>query len=137
MQNPEIVIIGAGLGGLTCGAFLAKAGLKVCILEQHSKIGGYAHTFNRGIPGKNGSVEKYAFDIGIHSVPLSPNGMIFHLLHQLDCDTSALEIVEQEEMFRSITPSISFAIPSDADTAKEKLIEHFFTLFRYSSVCIK
>jgi prolycopene isomerase len=125
MQNPEIVIIGAGLGGLTCGAFLARAGLKVCILEQHSKIGGYAHTFRRGIPGKNGPTENYTFDIGIHSVPLSPDGMILNLLRQLDCDISTLEIIEQEEMFRCITPSFTFTVPSNADSANEQLIRHF------------
>ncbi|HEV3251692.1 MAG TPA: FAD-dependent oxidoreductase, partial [Puia sp.] len=40
MQKPEIkpyydvVIIGAGIGGLTAGALLSKAGLSVCILEK-------------------------------------------------------------------------------------------------------
>ena len=37
----DVIIIGAGIGGLVCGCYLAKAGLKVLIVEQHNKAGGY------------------------------------------------------------------------------------------------
>ncbi|GBE05094.1 MAG TPA: NAD(P)/FAD-dependent oxidoreductase [Candidatus Moranbacteria bacterium] len=43
----DAVIIGAGIGGLTCGCYLAKAGLKVLIVEQHHKAGGYCTSFKR------------------------------------------------------------------------------------------
>jgi len=36
-MKEKIVIIGAGLGGLSAGALLAKAGYKVTVLEQHNK----------------------------------------------------------------------------------------------------
>jgi phytoene dehydrogenase-like protein len=36
----DVVILGAGHNGLTCGAYLAKAGLKVCVLERRSIPGG-------------------------------------------------------------------------------------------------
>jgi len=32
----EAVIVGAGHNGLTCACYLAKAGLKVLVLEQYS-----------------------------------------------------------------------------------------------------
>lgn len=73
----DAVIIGSGIGGLTCGAFLARAGMRVCVLERHTKIGGYAHSFRRG---------NYRFESGIHSVPLAPDGFIFHLLRLLGVD---------------------------------------------------
>ena len=41
------VIIGAGLGGLVCGAYLAKQGVPVTVVEQHSIAGGYATAFER------------------------------------------------------------------------------------------
>ena len=43
----EILIIGAGLGGLFCGALLAKEGHKVTVLEKNSHIGGGLQTFVR------------------------------------------------------------------------------------------
>ena len=43
----EIVVIGAGMGGLFCGAFLAKEGHKVTVLEKNALIGGGLQTFVR------------------------------------------------------------------------------------------
>ena len=39
MKN-SAVIIGGGIGGLFTGAFLAKNGIKVTVLEKNSIIGG-------------------------------------------------------------------------------------------------
>ena len=47
MNKYDVIIIGAGIGGLTCGCYLAKAGLKVLIIEQHNKPGGYCTSFER------------------------------------------------------------------------------------------
>ena len=41
----EIVIIGSGLGGLSCGAILAKYGYDVIVCESHTIAGGAAHSF--------------------------------------------------------------------------------------------
>ena len=46
-QNYDVIIIGSGLGGLSCGATLAKNGKKVLVLEQHELIGGCATCFKR------------------------------------------------------------------------------------------
>jgi len=55
----DVVIIGAGLGGLLCGAILSKEGLKVCILEKNEQIGGSLQTFRR---------EGISLDTGIHYI---------------------------------------------------------------------
>jgi len=34
-QNYPTVIIGAGIGGLCCGAYLARQGIPVTVVEQH------------------------------------------------------------------------------------------------------
>lgn len=54
----DVIIIGAGIGGLVCGCYLAKAGLKVLIAEQHYKPGGYCTSFTR---------KGFTFDAAAHS----------------------------------------------------------------------
>ncbi|MGQ9728410.1 MAG: phytoene desaturase family protein, partial [Candidatus Fervidibacter sp.] len=39
-QRYDVVIIGAGHNGLVAAAYLSKAGLKVCVLERRSAVGG-------------------------------------------------------------------------------------------------
>jgi C-3',4' desaturase CrtD len=41
----RVVVVGAGIGGLTTGALLARAGLEVTVLEAHIYAGGCAATF--------------------------------------------------------------------------------------------
>jgi hypothetical protein len=44
-RHIDVIVIGGGMGGLSCGVLLAKAGLKVLILEQHDVAGGTTHVF--------------------------------------------------------------------------------------------
>lgn len=46
-MEPEIIIIGSGIGGLCAGAILARSGKKVLICESHTIAGGAAHNFIR------------------------------------------------------------------------------------------
>ena len=43
-----VVIIGSGIGGLSCGCMLARYGRPVIVLESHEHAGGCAHAFERG-----------------------------------------------------------------------------------------
>jgi len=44
-RKSDVVIIGSGIGGLCCGALLARCGLNVVVCESHYEIGGCAHEF--------------------------------------------------------------------------------------------
>ena len=43
----DIVVIGAGIGGLSAAALLAKYGYSVTVCESHDRVGGAAHGFTR------------------------------------------------------------------------------------------
>jgi len=61
----DVIVIGAGLAGLTAANTLARAGHSVLLVEQHSKLGGLATWFRR----RGGHV----FDVSLHGFPV---GMI-------------------------------------------------------------
>ncbi len=44
MQNPDVIIVGAGHNGLAAGALLAKRGMRVLVLEKNRYVGGMAGT---------------------------------------------------------------------------------------------
>jgi phytoene dehydrogenase-like protein len=46
-RQTDIVVIGSGIGGLSCAALLARYGFEVTVCESHSIPGGAAHAFER------------------------------------------------------------------------------------------
>ena len=58
-EQPDYIVVGSGIGGLSCAALLSKAGYRVLMLEQHSTIGGCTHEFKQ---------QGDYFDSGIHYV---------------------------------------------------------------------
>ncbi len=65
----DILIIGSGLGGLICGAVLAKSGYEVVVLEQSGQIGGCIQSYKRG---------NAYFDTGLHYVGGLSEGLPLH-----------------------------------------------------------
>ena len=51
LDKHDVIVIGGGHNGLIVAAYLAKAGLDVCILEAHSKVGGGVITSEVILPG--------------------------------------------------------------------------------------
>ena len=60
--NVDYVIVGSGVGGLTCAAILSRLGYKVVVFEQHYTIGGSTHTYKTHAP------HEFEFDVGVHYV---------------------------------------------------------------------
>lgn len=55
MPDYDVIVIGAGCGGITAGALLAHQGRKTLVLEQAERIGGCCSTFER---------DGFHFDVG-------------------------------------------------------------------------
>lgn len=68
-MNYDVLIIGAGHNGLTCACYLAKAGLKVAVLERRYLVGGAVCTEDNIIPGYHIDVGSSAH-IMIHLTPV-------------------------------------------------------------------
>jgi phytoene dehydrogenase-like protein len=48
MAGYDVVVVGAGLGGLTAGAILAREGRKVLVIERSNSVGGAASSYKSG-----------------------------------------------------------------------------------------
>ncbi len=71
----DVIVIGSGMGGMTCAALLAKTGRRVLVLEQHYVPGGYTHTFSR---------KGWTWDVGVHAVgEVTLRSMPGRILHAL------------------------------------------------------
>ncbi len=58
-NNYDIIVIGAGCGGLTAAVCAAKEGKKVLLLERHNAPGGFTSSFVRG---------RFEFDVSLHQL---------------------------------------------------------------------
>ncbi len=55
----DFVIVGSGLGGLTCAYILASEGYRVVVLEKNHQIGGHLQVYSR---------DRAIFDTGVHYI---------------------------------------------------------------------
>ena len=71
-MTENVIIIGAGMAGLTTTAYLACAGLKVDVYEQHTLPGGYISSFVRE-----------GFTFPARPTSITSNGIVFPILKEL------------------------------------------------------
>lgn len=76
----EILIVGAGLSGLSAAAYVSKAGRSVLVLEKTDSCGGLLNSFTR---------DGYVFDAGARSIENS--GIIRPMLKDLGIDMELLD----------------------------------------------
>ena len=61
-ERYDAIIIGGGHNGLTCGAYLARAGLRTLVLERNPVFGGAALS-EEHVPGFKFSVFSYLMSL--------------------------------------------------------------------------
>jgi all-trans-retinol 13,14-reductase len=113
----DAIIIGSGLGGLSCAAAFARQGFKPLVIEQHSKVGGYATTFMR--PGG------FVFDVSLHSTTVGERNGIHNLIPGFP-EIEEVEFEPHPNLYRLILPDYDIRVPQKNITAYiNKLIELF------------
>jgi phytoene dehydrogenase-like protein len=116
-SNYPVVVIGAGLGGLCCGAYLSRFGIPVTVVEQHSIPGGYATSFDR-------ASGKFTFEVSLKATCIHNNttAQILKDLGVLD----KLQLVELPEVLRIKGANFDIPVRSrDPEALIARLSEHF------------
>lgn len=101
----DAIVVGAGLGGLTCAGYLAKNGFKVLLLEQYEVPGGYATSFLRGSDKGD-----FLCEVSLHSSVLA-SGDTKALLEDLGI-WNKLELLDHPHAWSSRFPGLSVDIPA-------------------------
>jgi|GEM_PF-1220389 len=118
----DVIIIGSGIGGISCAARLAKNGLKVLVLEKSDHIGGTSFVFKRGL---------YSFPMG--PLSFSYYRYIEDFLEEIGIDK---KIEYKRNHFQLVSPSFNIIYSQPFDIFEEKLrglfpkernIDRFFT----------
>jgi phytoene dehydrogenase-like protein len=112
----DAVVIGAGLGGLSAGACLAKAGKRVLVVERQDAPGGNAHVFRRG---------PYVFDPAIHVTGQGFNVPFLDFYLGALGVAGDLELVTAEEFGTVVVDGARFTAPNGVDAFTEFMSEQF------------
>ncbi len=119
-ETYDVVVIGAGNGGLTATTQLAKEGVKVLLLEQHNLPGGFATSFVRG---------RFEFEPAMHVLAAygkSPNLGPVRKMFEEDFEIDA-EFFPVPEAFRAISlnpdDKLDVVMPFGVDETINKLEE--------------
>ena len=123
-KSYDVVVIGAGIGGLICANLLIQAGLKVLLVEQHYMVGGYCSTFRR---------RGFIFDVSSHFYPLLGNSASLSgkLLRDLGIESKWIKM-DPVDQFHFPDRS-TFAVPADYET----YIAELQRLFPQQRVAVK
>ncbi len=114
----DIIIIGAGLGGLECAYILGKKGYKVCVLEKNPKTGGTLQGFQRG------SCE---FSSGMHYIGSFDDGQVMNRMFRYFGILNKLKLKRMDEDGFEVfnIGGIEYKYPIGHQHFKEQMISYF------------
>jgi len=118
----DAIVIGAGMGGLTCAAWLAGKGMSVAVVEQNIQPGGLCSSYRReggfnftpaasiitGADMKDGIFERLAKSLGIEN---------------------AIEFIPLDQGYHVHFPDFDYKMYSGSDEARKRFVEKVISLF--------
>lgn len=111
----DVVIIGAGISGLTSAALFSRFGYKVCVLEMDARPGGYIAGFRR---------LDYRFDSAIHWLnQCGPKGLVTHAFNAIGTDYPKSKT--QHAIRRYFIDDVSYLVTTDVDRLRDEWIRDF------------
>ncbi len=111
------IVIGSGLGGLSCAAAFARQGFKPLVIEQHDKPGGFATAFER--PGG------FVFDVSLHSTTVSQRNGVYNLISGFP-EITSVEFVPHPTLFRAIYPDHDIRVTQKNVKAYIEMLSRLF-----------
>lgn len=114
----DVVVIGAGLGGLASGVRLLQRGHRVTLIEKESRVGGYAVSFSR---------QGYTFDLALHVVPAGGLGQEFAAMIETLGLSASVSFIRLREGFRVHLGNYRFQMPGNYNGLLESLAREFPT----------
>lgn len=117
IATADVVVVGAGLGGLATAAYLAVAGRKVVVVDRHSVAGGNGTVFTH---------DDYEFDVGLHYIgDCEPGGLFDKVLSPLGIEVTYREM--DPEGFDSFffADGMQFRVPRGVEAFRERLVDVF------------
>lgn len=112
----DVIVIGAGIGGLSAAALTAKAGKSVLVVDQRPGPGGVCHSFER---------DGYIFDVGPHLLSgCGVDGVVNQQLRELGVADS-VEFLDVNPLANLRLPDFSVEIPADTSKFIDNLSKQF------------
>ncbi|MCP3755081.1 NAD(P)/FAD-dependent oxidoreductase [Streptomyces sp. TBY4] len=113
----DAIVIGSGIGGLVCAAYLAVGGKRVLVAEQGAVAGGNSHVFRRR--------RVYEFDVGVHYLgDCGPDGILPAILDGLGLRGRVpYEEMDPDGFDRIVAGGTTLDMPADWKRYRERLQE--------------
>ncbi|WMX12455.1 NAD(P)/FAD-dependent oxidoreductase [Aureispira sp. CCB-E] len=111
----DVVIIGAGIAGMTAAALLSRSGLSVCVVEKEPHAGGYLAGFRR---------KNFRFDSAIHWLnQCGEKGIVTRVFQFIGEDRPKPKPLDR--IYRNKAEHLDYVLTSNPEDLKAQLIKDF------------